>query len=227
MKKLYNVTLYPALMIALIGLLLCSACKKDYLDDGGIHDAKTPLTTFDYLQQHKYHMFDTLTTIIMHYNLKDEVNNAKTFFAPSDFSINRYMKFQNARVKMTDEQASFTMDSLYARLTVDSIKQYLFANQIRTSDFSDFVVHPTANLGNTTSGIQRLQSTDPAHNQWSGQPVYLLYYVKIRGRQDVPGEAVTPDNPLDISVVCQTTGIETSSGGILHVLANTHTFVTF
>lgn len=227
MKNIYKKTVYPALLLSLTLLLFLSSCEKDYLEDGGIHDPKTPLTTFDYLQQHKYHMFDTLTTILLHYNMKDEVNNAKTFFAPSDFSINRYMRFQNARVKLIDEQKSFTMDSLYARLTPDSLRQYLFASKIQTADYNDFVVHPTANLGNTTSGIQRLQSTDPAHNQWSGQPVYLLYYVKIRGRQDVAGETPTPDNPLDISVVCQTTGIETSSGGILHVLSNTHTFVTF
>lgn len=226
MKK-YSQLIYTALMVSFTGLLLLSSCKKDYLTDGGLHTAATSLTTFDYLQQHQYHMFDTLTTILLHYNMKDEVNNAKTFFAPSDFSINRYIATQNVRVRLIDENASFTLDSLYARITPDSLRQYLFTEKIQTADYSDDLVHVTENLGKTSSGIKRMLATDPAYYQWSSQPVYLLFYVKVRGKVDVTGEPATIDNPFDISVQCQTTGIETASGGILHVLANTHTFSTF
>lgn len=227
MKTFYHKLLYTALPVLFTALFFLSACKKDYLTDGGISSAKTSLTTFDYLQQHQYHMFDTLTTILLHYNLKNEVNNAKTFFAPDDYSINRYLKYKTAVLQLTNENSKFTMDSLYAHLTADSLRQYMFNKPIQKSDFTDNLVHPMVNLAGTTFGVQRVLATDPAYYLWSGEPVYLLYYVKIRGTLDVVGQAATPDNPLDIAVLCQTTGIETSSGGILHVLANTHTFQTF
>ena len=61
------------LIIASLGLAYFTSCKKsEYLTDGGLSEAKTPLTTYDYLKQHKYHLFDTLIMVIDHYNMKEE-----------------------------------------------------------------------------------------------------------------------------------------------------------
>lgn len=207
--------------------VLTTGCKKTYITEDGVHSAKTTLSTFDYLKNHPNHIFDTLTTIIKHYNMQDEVNKAGTFFAATDYSINRYLLLQNRRVQMIDENNKFTMDSLYARLTPDSLRQYLFAKQIKITDFTDDLIHVNTNLAKISCGVQRIKSTDPAYYTFSSAPVYFLYYVKIRGALDVPGQLPTPANPADVTVSCQTQGIETSSGGILHVLSNTHTFVTF
>ncbi|MEO7212924.1 hypothetical protein [Mucilaginibacter sp.] len=218
---------YCIFTLALAILAISTGCKKTYITDEGVHSAKTSLSTFDYLQNHPYHIFDTLTTIIKHYNMQDEVNKAGTFFAATDYSINRYLSLQNRRVQMIDENAKFTMDSLYARLTPDSLRQYLFTKQIKLTDFTDELIHENVNLAKISCGIRRIKSTDGAYYQYSSAPVYFLYYVKINGAVDVPGQLPTPANPVDVTVSCQTQGIETSSGGVLHVLSNTHTFVTF
>ena len=224
--KTNRTTYYFFTLLAAV-LMMTTACKKTYISGGGTHTAKTSLSTFDYLQSHPYHIFDTLTTIIKHYNMVDEVNKAGTFFAVTDYSINRYLALQTRRVQLIDENNKFTMDSLYARLTPDSLRQYLFTKQIKITDFNDELIHVTTNLAKLSCGILRIKSTDPSYYTNSSAPVYFLYYVKIRGAIDVPGQLPTPANPADVTVVCQTQGIETSSGGILHVLSNTHTFVTF
>ncbi|WP_183558877.1 hypothetical protein [Mucilaginibacter sp. SP1R1] len=220
-------TIYCFFTLIALVVMMTTACKKTYISGGGTSSAKTSLSTFDYLQSHPYHIFDTLTTIIKHYNMVDEVNKAGTFFAPTDYSINRYLLLQNRRVQLINENNKFTMDSLYARLTADSLRQYLFAKQIKITDFTDELIHINTNNANLSCGIQRIKSTDPSYYTYSSAPVYFLYYVKIRGALDVPGQLPTPANPVDVTVACQTQGIETSSGGILNVLSNTHTFVTF
>ena len=222
-----NRTIYYFFTLMAAVITMATACKKTYITEDGIHSAKTSLSTIDYLKNHPYHIFDTLTTIIKHYNMEDEVNKAGTFFAVTDYSINRYLALQTRRVQLIDENNKFTMDSLYARLTPDSLRQYLFTKKIKITDFTDDLIHINTNLANISCGIQRIKSTDPSYYTYSSAPVYFLYYVKIRGGIDVPGQLPTPANPADVTVACQTEGIETSSGGILHVLSNTHTFVTF
>jgi len=66
------------LVVLAAGVVSCK--KTSYLTDGGLANAKTSLTTYDYLKQQPYHYFDTTILIIDHFNLKDSVNNSKTFF---------------------------------------------------------------------------------------------------------------------------------------------------
>lgn len=198
-------------------LLLHTSCQKeDYLTDGGLHDANTPYNTYDYLAAHKYHYFDTLLVIIDHYNLKEDVNNAGTFFVPTDRSINLYINEQQRRLREDDEDAFYTLEKLFNDLPVDSIKQYLFNEKLLLDDIS--LSETTYNsLGNTTIKIQRVLQTDSQYYTWSTTPVYFLYYIKDIG-------LTTPTR-----VQCQTTGIRTQNGNgtVLHVLQNTHVFASF
>ena len=203
-----------SIAIILLSVILFFSCKKkDYLTDNGVSTAKSSLSTYDYLAQNKYKMFDTLITIIDHYSLKEEVNNAPTFFAPSDYSIHKYLQLIGGG----------SLETLYGTITADSIRQYFF-NQKITLQAAPELPMIIESKGNTNCAIQKIKQTDPQYYTWSSEPVYFLYYIKVVGELDPPDGTATDE---DRKVVCQTSNIETVSGNMLHVLNNNHIFIRF
>lgn len=224
MKRYY---IYFLLIAVLAGAVSCK--KAAYLTDGGVHKAITPLSTYDYLAQHPWHLFDTLITIVDHYGLKDKVNAANTFFAPTNYSIGRYMTARLTEKQAVNAAATYTLDSLYKDLKTDSILQYMFNDKITLDNTQE--LQPKLYTSQTETGIKmgvmKELQTGGGYTERSNAPTYLLYFVKVRGDIDVPG-TVPPANEADIRVVCQTTGILPQNGArILHVLSNLHTFSRF
>jgi hypothetical protein len=232
---------FTTLVILLIcGIVLVTSCKKnDYLTDDGIHTAKTPLNTYDYLKSNQYKLFDTFLLVIDKFGLKDELIDAKTVFAVTDYSIKRYMDLRKAALQQINENKTYTLDSLYKEMTADSIRQYFFDEKIT---LQDAVIEPEVkeipSQGNTPCGFSKrmwtvleLNGNDGGLPNWTNTPAYGLYYTRIRGTLDVPG-VIPPANEIDIKVLCQTTGILPSSDKagyeqVLHVLSNQHTFIRF
>lgn len=218
------------LSIICFSVIVVTSCKKAaYLTDGGLHDPHTSLTTFDYLKQHSWKSFDTMVLVIEKYNMQDEVNKAATVFAVTDYSVKKYMDMRTAALRLINENLRFTLDSLYKYITADSVRQYLFDKPITLADAKlDPDVDLINSRANTTCAFSKALLTSSPENylQFTNSPTYSLYYTLVRGALDVPG-VVSPPAEIDIKVQCQTTGILTSSGGILHVLSNAHTFVRF
>jgi hypothetical protein len=206
------------------------SCKKaDYLTDGGVHDARSPLSTYDYLAQHPWHIFDTLVTIVDHYGLKNKVNAANTFFAPTNYSIGRYMTTRLAEKQALNAAAAYTLDSLYKDISADSVLQYMFNDKITLDNTQE--LQPKLYASQTETGLKMgaMRELQPGgvYTERSNAPTYLLYFVKVRGDIDIPG-TIPPANEADIRVVCQTTGILPQNGErILHVISNLHTFGRF
>jgi len=213
--------------ICCLGFTYFTSCKKSsYLTDGGLSENKTSLSTYDYLKQHKYHLFDTLIMVIDHYNMKEEVNGAATFFAPTNYSINNYIKIKRDSVRLINENNTYTLNDMYKDIKADSLRMYLVKSRIELNATS---LQPTivANAANTQTAVQRILQPKPAES-WSSSPIYYLFYVKVRGGLDPPNAPVQPNDPnIDLKAQCQTTGIEPSSGGMLHILSNNHTFIRF
>ena len=218
-----------AIYICCIGILIgISGCRKAaYLTDDGLHTAEVSQNTYDYLASHPHHMFDTLLLVIDHFGLKDEVNNAKTFWVPSDYSIARYYEFKRSVFLEEDENANYAFDDFLADINVDSVRSYLYTDG----------QHSLSNANTTYSLVENNTTIDgfaynkqlQSQGQWSYQDVYHLYYIKVRGEPDetAPDGSVRVDrNDLaDTRVLCQTTGIKTTSGTVLNVLDNRHTFI--
>jgi hypothetical protein len=216
------------LVVALIAG--ATSCKKTaYLTDGGVHTAITPLSTYDYLAQHPWHLFDTLVTVINHYGLKDRVNEATTFFAPTNYSIGRYMTLRLAEKQAVNPAAAYTLDSLFKDMKADSVLQYMFNDKI-TLDVAQELkpkLYPTKVTAGLNMGVMKEVQTVAPFVEFSSAPTFLLYLVKVRGAIDEPG-VIPPANESDIRVVCQTTGILPDNGArVLHVLSNLHTFGRF
>lgn len=222
MKTLYRLALLLAFGLTVIG------CKKAaYLTDDGLHKAEVNLSTYDYLAAHPAGIFDTLLLVIDHFKLKDEINKAKTFWAPSDYSVNRYYKQKADSVKFVDENAQYSFDQFLSEIPIDSVRAYIYNDapyDLATASTAYTAIKNASNM----SGFVYHRQKQPKP-LWSSGAVYNLYYVKIRGEADQisPEGIVTvkEDDMADMRVYCQTTGIKTASGTMLNILANTHTFI--
>jgi hypothetical protein len=221
--------LIPVLLAGCCILFATISCKKgNYLTDTGIHNAVTPLSNYDYLAANQFKQFDTLLQIIDRFDgLKEEMNNAATFFAPTDFSILRSLNSRLAARQLINPSNTYTLDSLINNITEDSLRQYMFNEPITLDNAPELQAKAYTSKGNTNqAAIKVLQTAAPYINRTTA-PTYLLFFVKVRGALDTPG-ITPPTNESDISVLCQTTGILTSNGTkVLHVLNNLHFFSTF
>jgi hypothetical protein len=197
------------------------SCKKDYLSGGTLSVANTPLSNMDYLAANQYKQFDTLVQVINKLGMANEVNSAKTFFAPTDFSIKLYMDAKALAKYNVDPKAVYTIDSLAKDITADSLRLYMFDQTIELNTATVYTAPMTLPTINSKAGIPMivysiLQIAAP-YTTMTKAPTYLLYM----GKPQVGGAVPT-------GVLCQTTGIKTSNGATtLHVLANTHTFIRF
>jgi hypothetical protein len=192
------------------------SCKKDdYLTDGGVANEVSPLSTYDYLKNHTYHYFDTTILIIDHFNLKDSVNKAGTFFAFTDFSIPNLM----ASLQVT------TLAELYTKVSSKLVTQYMFGdNSITLANATTAAVQKVNWAGDAgaLSAVKKIENTYGVYlvNSAPVFSYYTLQYVKINGVLD-GSPNMPPGDAADVAIPCQTTGIKTSSGTTLHVLVNT------
>lgn len=210
-----NLNKYRLSLLVYILVIFLVSCKKgDYLTDGGVHNEQTSLSTYDYLKNHKFHYFDTTILVIDHFNLKDSVNKAGTFFAFTDYSLQRLMQDNNYA----------SLDELYANSSSKIVTQYLFADKNITLENATLnpVKHTNWAGDMAPSAVKKVQgaysvyltSSNPSFNY------FTLSYTRINGElDDTP--AAPPGDPVDINLPCQTTGIITVTGTTLHVLANT------
>ncbi|WP_162304835.1 DUF4859 domain-containing protein [Sphingobacterium olei] len=226
MNKLFTIITLWIAGITLLGLMSCN--KQDYLVDGGLHNAKVDVSTYDYLAQHPQGLFDTLVHIIDHFGLKEEINNASTLFAPTNYSIRRYYQAKWNELKAIDENATFSLEQMLETIHIDSLKAYIYPEGHYDLSVANTTYTSIANAGNL-SGFVYHKQLQPA-GQWSFQPIYYLFYVKIRGEIDQvadDGTVITPEGDFaDLRIRCQTQGIETATGTIINVLANNHLFIS-
>jgi len=221
---------YGGILLGMVIVLLTmTACtKKDYLTDTGIHNAVTPLNNTDYLATNQFKQFDTLLLLINSFDgLKDEVNKAGTFFAPTDYSISLAINNRLRVKQQSDAFATYTLDSLIKNITIDSMRQYLFSETITLDNAPEGQAKPYTSKGGTSQAVLKVLQTGAPYTDRTTAPTYLLFFVKVRGALDIPG-VIPPTNENDLNVLCQTTGIKTSNGTTtLHVLTNTHVFSSY
>ncbi|GGB20596.1 hypothetical protein [Puia dinghuensis] len=195
-----------AACVVLLLTILYSCSKSNYLQDGGVANAKSNYTAYDYLSANQYHMFDTVLLIVDHFHLKDSVNLAGTFFAPTDYSVSAIMTALNYQ----------SLDSLYAHITSRFITQFLFTDTISLNNASTTAkIYP--NWADTIAAVKKTPATE--YVAASTITYYVLQYIKINGYLD--GSPGAPANdPVDFVENCQTTGIITKTGSKLNVLSN-------
>ena len=219
--------LISSIAVAFLLLVATVSCKKSYTIGGSKFVAQVNMTTYDYLKTN--HLFDTLVIMIDKAGLKDELNQAGTFFAVTNYSIRNYVQAKQdyLRIIRNDENLVYTFDSLDLPAMKDSLRRYMFTDRITRDNISKIGEWRPSHEGDPRL-IQLLPTTDYTNqNVFTTDPEYI-YLTKIIA---TPGYPVPTDSTQLGSVVpaqmlqtlCQTTGILTTTG-VLHVLANSHTF---
>ncbi|NML21986.1 hypothetical protein HHL16_13940 [Pseudoflavitalea sp. G-6-1-2] len=217
----------PIIKYSLLLLLVASfaSCKKDYLKGGSLHDPKFNGSTYEYLKTNA--LFDTLVLLIDKTGLKDEVNAANnTFFAPTDYAINNYVKKvvqERKRLEENDENLIVNFSDLDFGPLKDSLRAYIFQEKIARDN-----LNKDGKMYASKDGEQRHISLrdDPSNTYTTGgltiTPQYI-YFSKVIGAVDPVDNIDVPDEEKDLRIVSQTSGIITNNG-MLHVLANNHIF---
>lgn len=206
--------LYKHTLLWLLFVLTLAACQDDYLTDGGVHSAETELTVYECLSQNKYHLFDSLVLLIDHLELEEQINNSGTFFAPTDYSIERYLEVKTDTLvdRTGNVDTLYTFSDMLDEITTADLLQYAFAEDI-TLDNASVPGDELTTLAETQVTVKKELTTDDQYYVYSSSPVYFLYYCKP-GMEDER---------------CQTTGVLTQNGqgAILHTLNYEHVFGLF
>jgi len=213
---------YTILIIGAFAIIFFGCERKDYLIDGGIHNPKVDMTTYDYLKTKR--VLDTLLLLIDKAGLKETINGDVTFFAPTDFSVVNYVATKKADIQAINPFSNFTLESIPAETLRDSLKMYMIPGKINRDDMTAEGKTYTTLMGNKVH-IALVPVQDAYTNIVTTWPQYV-FFTKINGAGlDVPG-TVPPAAELDVKNVCQTSGIITNTG-ILHVIENSHTMFYF
>ncbi|SFE01358.1 hypothetical protein SAMN05518672_104142 [Chitinophaga sp. CF118] len=217
-------------IIILIAIAFFS-CKKEYTIGGSVSDPHVDMTTYDYLKTNP--LFDTLLLLIDRTGLKDELNSSGTFFAFTDYAIQHYVdaKREDEILKRNDENLVYTFDSLDFTALKDSVRAYIFKDEITRDNTTS-----TGRIFKSNDGELRLVQLIPSGDYTDGtvfstppKYIYLNKMIATENGYPVPIDStgipgLKPGQLL--KTLCQTTGIITTTG-VLHVLSNSHTFTYY
>lgn len=202
---------------------LTTACTNDdYLTDGGIASPYVNMTTYDYLKSNP--LFDTLVMAIDIAGLQDEINAAGTFYAPTNYSMNEYIRDELSLRRQLDADAVYTFDSIPVT-EFDSIRMYIFAETITRDSLTE-----EGRIYTSSAGIQFKLSKEPQSAYQDDlviQPEYLYFIKKIGSYFDTYEDTVNDNvstRERDVRIRVQTSGL-ISTTGIIHVLQNSHKFI--
>ena len=212
-------------LFLLIGLVT-SCTNDDYLTDGGIHNPNVNMTTYDFLKSNP--LFDTLIMAIdLVPGLKDEINAAGTFYAPTNFSINIYIADELKAIRESgDSEGVYTFDSIPVS-EFSSIRMYIFKETITRDS-----LNKEGQIYTSSHSTEFKLSKEPEDAYQGGddlveKPEYL-YFINKRGDKFDTYEQTQAggisEKEKDTRVLVQTSGI-ISTTGMIHVLQNTHKFL--
>ena len=224
MRK-YITLIFGGLGLIFFGLIFSGCDKTGYLNDGGVHNPKVEMTTYDYLKTKS--VFDTLVILIDKAGLKETINGDVTFFAPTDFSIANYVKAKKGDMLGIDPFSTpFKLEDIPVQTLRDTLKMYIISGKINRDVMTEEGKIYTTLLGNKVQ-VALIPVQDQYAQLVKTWPKYVFFTKIVGAGLDDPNSGSTlPASELDVRNVCQTSGIITNTG-VLHVLQNSHTMFYF
>lgn len=202
---------------------LVSCNKNDYKSDGGLHNPKVEMTTYEYLKSKP--QFSSLVYLIDRAGLKDTLNSNITFFATTNYGINDFLSARKNRraVELHNENIIYTLDSLPVKELKDSLKMYMFKGDLGREKLTvegQFYNPLLTGIPNVRFYVKLRRTRD--YGEYIDHVDYVEF-TKVVGTLDATeaDPQNIPDLLKDVSYDCQTSGILTNTGTI-HVLSNYH-----
>lgn len=211
-------------IIAILLILVTASCNKDaYKVDGGVHNPKVDMTTYDYLKSKP--QFSSLVHLIDRAGLKETVNGKITFFACTNYSVDEFVRarYNRRAIELNDENISYTLDSLPLQEITDSLKMYMYNGDLGRDQLTvegKFYPNLLGPIPNVSFYINLRRTQD--YGSYIDHVDYIRF-TKVIGTRDetVPDQSTIPPLERDMGYDCQTTGIITNTG-VIHVMSNFH-----
>jgi hypothetical protein len=210
------------LILVMAGSL--GSCKKDsYKVDGGTHNPKVDMTTYDYLKSKP--QFSSLVRLIDRAGLKETVNGDITFFACTNYSVDEFVsaRYNRRAIELNDENIIYTLDSLPLQEVKDSLKMYMFNGDLGRDQLTvkgSFYQNLLGPVPNVSFYINLRRTQD--YGSYIDHVDYIRFTKVIGTRDETERDQTTiPAKDKDMGYDCQTTGIITNTGTI-HVMSNFH-----
>jgi hypothetical protein len=214
--------LVSILIIAVAGSMV-SCNKNDYKSDGGLHNPKVDMTTYEYLKSKP--QFSSLVYLIDRAGLKDSLNGNITFFATTNYGVTEFLAARKNRraIELNNENISYTLDSLPVKELKDSLKMYMFKGDLGREKLTvegQFYNPLLTGIPNVRFYVKLRRTFD--YSDYIDHVDYVNFTKVIGTRDETEADPTTiPDTQKDMGYDCQTSGILTNTGTI-HVLSNYH-----
>ena len=169
-------------VFSLAAVLVISCKKNDYLSGGSLHNAKVNMTTYDYLTSNSAGLFDTLLLLVDKAGLKDKINQqGVTFFAPTDYSISRYLDVRAAEEQNIDPFRKWTIDSLIKyelSKFADSLNIYFVQGALSYDQLTENgALYPTLKAGaNCVVSYEETRDQDLGYNPNISNIPRIVYF---------------------------------------------------
>jgi hypothetical protein len=215
------------LMVSMTVLVL-SCRKQDYITGGQKENPKVNQTTYDYLKGNSMHLFDTLILLIDAAGMKDTINQSGiTFFAPTDYSIDIYLQTRTLKAQNIDPNTVYSLDTLLKYDLdnfKDSLRMYIVRQALPYSILTNNGAIYQSALGGDSVVVSYEQTKDPnlGYSPYISNVPQVEYFTQLWGTPPIPLDAPNIPTNVGVRTLCQTSGIETTTG-ILNVLENDHT----
>lgn len=212
-----------SLLILVIAGSLVSCNKNDYKVDGGTHNAKVNMTTYDYLKSKP--QFSSLMRLIDRAGLKETINGNITFFACTNYSVDEFVqaRYNRRTIELGNENIIYTLDSLPLQEIKDSLKMYMYNGDLGRDKLTlegKYYPNLLGAIPNVSFYIKLRRTQD--YGAYLNHVDYIRF-TKVIGTRDEtePDQSAIPAKDKDMGYDCQTTGIITTTG-IIHVLDDWH-----
>ena len=205
-----------AALLLLMLVTVFSACKKDYYNDSGLQQGHYAGSSFEYLQSKPY-FFDTLVTVIQLAGLENVLrDSAVTFFAPTDFSVQKVMNIINGS-RHEAFKDSLKLSEVPGDVWKRYLSRYIFRDKYMLKDVPRFMLsqldlYPGMNM-----------------ESWQGYVMNLgVIFSDYNGTRDVgPRQLILMDvgsleHPNNIIALVASSDMQTANG-VVHVLNSDHT----
>ncbi len=207
-------------------ILFATSCKRDYLIDGGVHNAHVDQTTFDYIKGNPE--LDLFAYLIEKAGYKDMVNAPNTtVFVADNMAIRKYLNRVFAdQVAQTGDNTPFTIDDIPVEKLRDSLTIYFVPKAIERKDLNAAGTFYTTMKGDSTKVTLEKRYNDPVganefgyiYSQYMTTTPEFIFIRRKRGLDwDDPQETNIDPEEKDKYEVIKTSGILTTTG-VVHVI---------
>lgn len=214
-------------MILVMSLSIFSCKNDEYKIGGSLHDPNVNMTTYDFLRSNQFGMFDTLLMLVDKAGLKEKLNQSnKTFFVPSDYSINKYVEARTLAIQKVDPFKQWTVDSIMKyemSRFADSLNLYFIDQNIVNDDLNaQGILFDNLVNNQVVVSYEETDDTNLGNNSNSSTKPRVVYFTYLYSELEPNFDVTKIEYPTGTRTLVQTSNVRTTTGSV-YVLSNSHT----